>query len=73
MGLLPRQDSNLEPADPESDAIPLGHEAIVLRSYITPIAAEMFPLRVFNTVSVSFLVIPKEDFERSEKPTEESP
>lgn len=24
---LPRQDSNLEPADPESDAIPLGHEA----------------------------------------------
>lgn len=27
---LPRQDSNLEPADPESDAIPLGHEAIFL-------------------------------------------
>ena len=30
MGLLPRQDSNLEPADPESDAIPLGPEAVVL-------------------------------------------
>ena len=27
--LLPRKDSNLEPPDPESDAIPLGHEAII--------------------------------------------